>query len=88
MGHEGKESSLEDDICAEYIKNLIRGEKKKVSNLALKLKKDSGKYFFSEDQWQYPKEDFDRCLEIDSFNFAIIAKVAEEDEYAILTRLD
>jgi len=84
MGHEGTIPSLEDDICAKYIKALINGKKINLAKFVLELKEGPGKYFFGKDQWQYPYQDFDRCLEIGRFNFAIKAVVI--DDYAILTR--
>jgi len=86
MGHEGTQPSLEDNICAKYIKALIKGKKIKLASFIPELKKGPGKYFFSKDQWQYPYEDFNRCLEVDRFNFVIKAQVI--DDYAILTRFN
>lgn len=84
MGHEGITPSLEDDVCSVYIQALIKGEKIDLAPYIPQLKDGPGKYFFSDDQWQYPSTDFDRCLEIDRFNFAIQATV--KGDYAILTR--
>lgn len=86
MGHEGNAPSLEDDVCADYIRGLMNGEKIDLSPYIPKLKEGPGKYFFSEDQNQYPSEDFERCIEVDRFNFAIQATV--KDSYALLTRCD
>ena len=86
MGHEATSPSLEDDICAEYIEALFYGNKKELNCYISELRKGSGKIFFSDDQWQYPREDFVRCLEIGRFNFAIRAKICAD--YAILTRCD
>ena len=86
MGHEGKVHSLEDDLCAQYINALINGEDFDFSPFKLELQKGPGKYFFLEDQKQYPRKDFDRCLKIRRFNFVIIADV--QDDYAILCRRD
>ncbi len=84
MGHEGKTPSLEDDICAKYIQTLIDGTTMDPTPYFAELRLGAGQYFFSEDQWQYPSEDFDRCLEIDHYDFAIKAVVS--DEYSTLTR--
>jgi 2-phosphosulfolactate phosphatase len=86
MGHEGITPSLEDDLCALYIEALFRGEKIDISPYLSELREGAGRYFFSEDQWQYPIEDFARCLEIDRFNFAIEAVTF--DDYARLNRVD
>lgn len=86
MGHEATSPSLEDNLCAEYIKSLLNDKKMNLYPFMKKIKKNSGKYFFSDDQWQYPYDDFKRCLEIDDkFNFAIQATV--QDDYAILKSL-
>jgi 2-phosphosulfolactate phosphatase len=86
MGHEGITPSLEDNLCTAFIEGLLRGERIEIASYVEAIREDSGKYFFSEDQRQYPQEDFTRCLEIDRFNFAIQAVVHED--YAILNRLD
>lgn len=54
------------------------------STFILKLKESSGKYFFLEDQWQYPRQDFKYCLQTNHFNFAIQAKLY--GDYALLMR--
>lgn len=86
MGHEAITPTLEDDVCALYIKNLFYGKKINLDAFLPELRKGSGKYFFAEDQWQYPKSDFDLCLKADQFNFAI--KAIAQDDYATLTRCD
>lgn len=82
MGHEGETPSQEDDLCAKYIEALINEKTIEIDTLG--LREGPGSYFFSEDQWQYPQEDFQRCIEIDRFNFVIQASI--HDGYAILTR--
>lgn len=83
MGHEGTTPSLEDDICAKYIEALIGGKTLQLTPYMPELKEGPGKYFFSEDQWQYPSTDFEHCIEVDRFDFAIQAIV--KGDYAILT---
>ena len=84
MGHEATTPSIEDDICAEYIKSLLNNKNFDINPFIQELKEGPGKYFFLEDQWQYPREDFPNCLEIDKFDFAIQAKLF--GNHAILTR--
>lgn len=86
MGHEGSTPTLEDDVCATYIKNLIYNKKTDLISFIPSIRNGTGKYFFSEDQWQYPKEDFELCLKTNRFTFAIQATVHRD--YAILTRCD
>jgi 2-phosphosulfolactate phosphatase len=82
MGHEAIKPSIEDDICAQYIQFLINGKPFDLKPFIPELKKGPGKYFFAKDQWQYPREDFKRCLETNRFNFAIRAELCED--YALL----
>lgn len=84
MGHEASTPSIEDDICAEYIKSLLNSKDFDITTFEKELKEGPGKYFFLEDQWQYPREDFKYCLEIDNFNFAIQARLY--GDYALLMR--
>lgn len=86
MGHEATTPSLEDDICALYIHELIRGNQVSLKPFFPAIRTGAGRYFFSHDQWQYPQEDFLRCLKLRRFNFAIQA-TANED-YAVLERRD
>lgn len=82
MGHEANLPSLEDDICADYLRALIRGKKIKLTPFIPALKEGPGRYFFTDDQWQYPREDFDRCLKVDRFPFTI--RALPYDDYAVL----
>jgi 2-phosphosulfolactate phosphatase len=84
MGHEASEPSLEDDICAKYIKALIEEEKLDIKEDLKALRDGPGQYFFQHDQWQYPQEDFERCIELGGCNFAIKADIY--DDYAVLSR--
>lgn len=86
MGHEAITPSLEDHVCAMYIAALINEKKVNIENFIPILRKGPGRYFFSEDQWQYPHEDFKRCLETGRYRFAIQAIV--KNDYAILTRCE
>ena len=86
MGHEAKTPSLEDELCAEYILALFTNRKFSLDQHIQALRLGPGRYFFSEDQKQYPAEDFKRCLQMKRFNFAI--KALLENNYAILTRCD
>ena len=78
MGHEAASPTLEDDLCAACIKSLLMGRTFDLSPSREALRDGPGKYFFGEDQWQYPREDFERCLELDRFDFAIQAEVRSD----------
>ncbi len=86
MGHEATTPSLEDNLCALYIKALLNNTKISLTPFLSAIRKSSGRYFFLKDQLQYPREDFKKCLEIKRFNFAIRATI--RNDHAILTRHD
>lgn len=75
MGHEAASPTLEDDLCAACIESLLMGRGFDLRPHREALREGPGRYFFGEDQWQYPREDFERCLELDRFDFAIQAEV-------------
>lgn len=84
MGFEATTSSLEDELCARYLESLIKSYRFDLSSHIPELKSGAGKYFFSMDQYQYPQEDFEMCLELNKFNFAIHAHLYSD--YASLSR--
>lgn len=75
MGHEAASPTLEDDLCAACIESLLMGRTFDLTPHREALRDGPGRYFFGKDQWQYPREDFERCLELDRFGFAIQAEV-------------
>lgn len=75
MRHEAASPTLEDDLCAACIESLLIGRTFDLSPHRQALRNGPGRYFFGEDQWQYPREDFERCLKLDRFGFAIQAEV-------------
>jgi 2-phosphosulfolactate phosphatase len=83
MGHQAASPTLEDDLCAACIESLMIGRTFDLSPYRKALRDGPGRYFFGEDQWQYPREDFERCLELDRFDFAIQAEV--RGDYARLS---
>ncbi len=84
MGHEAGTPSLEDELCAECIAALVRGEEFDLTPHLDALRTGPGKYFF-EGAAEYPPEDFERCLERDRFDFVLQATL--HGDYAELRRL-
>lgn len=82
LGHEGKTATLEDDLCSLYLKSLLAGKPFDITPFIQELKEGPGNIFFGEDQEQYPEKDFDQCIAIDSFPFAIF--VENRGDFAIL----
>lgn len=83
MGHEGVTPSIEDHLCQLYLEACLRREEMPLASLLPQLRTGPGRYFFSSDQWQYPIEDFERCIRTKRFDFAIQAQL--QGDYAILS---
>lgn len=84
MGHEGTTPSLEDDIAAAHIRACLEGVRFSLAPHIEALRSGPGRYFFAENQDEYPEADFDCCLAADAFDFAVRAEVF--GDYARLSR--
>jgi len=82
MGHEGKTPTLEDDLCASYLRALVEGKSFGFNLFIEELREGPGKCFFGADQNQYPREDFDQCLAFNTFGSPIF--VENRGDFAIL----
>lgn len=72
MGLEGKESTREDTLCAEYIKSLVEGKELDLAPGIEECKQTSGAKFFNPDtQTIFPEPDFWLCLQANQFDFAM-----------------
>lgn len=79
MGIGGKVPADEDELCAEYMQQILLGEEPEFHDMKQKIKEGSGKRFFDENlQWS-PSKDFDLCLQLNVFDFVIRANYQEED---------
>jgi 2-phosphosulfolactate phosphatase len=72
MGSEGRERSLEDDVCADYLACLLRGEPYDTASVRERLAEaPSARKFFDPQFTDAPRADFDLCTEVDRFGFAL-----------------
>ena len=79
MGWEGKKSTEEDLLCAEYLKSLLEGSPMAdIKERAYELRYQEGKKFFDPAQKDvFPEADFWMCIELDCCEFAITAEKRE-----------
>jgi len=72
MGTDGKRSSDEDELCAEYIKNSLEDKKCNFAEIVARLRncESAYKFFDSAQDWA-PERDFDLCLSLNKFNFIL-----------------
>mmetsp|Transcript_48806 Transcript_48806/g.147060 ORF Transcript_48806/g.147060 Transcript_48806/m.147060 type:complete len:259 (-) Transcript_48806:698-1474(-) len=88
MGYEGTELALEDTLCAEYLKSLLlakEGEELSgptFNQIREEIRRDAtGLRFFDPELPQYPEPDFDACITLDIFDFAV--KVDRDETFGI-----
>jgi 2-phosphosulfolactate phosphatase len=72
MGHEARENSDEDDICAELLRSRLLGEPMPVAGIRDRLRKAASaeKFFDPACDWA-PERDFDLCTRVDEFDFVL-----------------
>lgn len=87
MGWEAKECSDEDDLCAAYLQSLLMNTPFNIEEIRKTLRKSpfSERFFDPEKPWS-PPTDFDLCLDVNRFDFAIQA-VKGEDNYLFLRKV-
>ena len=72
MGLAGLEPTEEDTLCAEYIKALLQGQNPDITAEMHDLRNTSGAKFFDPAQQEaFPQPDFDMCLKLNKFDFAL-----------------
>ena len=73
MGTAGKVKNPEDELCADYIKSMLLGEKIDGIDERIKdLRLNGGQHFFDPDNQEvFPKNDFYMCIDRDIFDFVI-----------------
>lgn len=82
MGYACEYPTDEDTLCAEYIRNELKGLPNDFEKMKEIIRKGSGRRFFkSENQEWAPKQDFDLCLELNRFNFVLQVKKGSEFNY-------
>lgn len=88
LGTAGRERSMEDTMCAMYIKNEVEGYpnsfdalKKYLSTIPAAAK------FFDPEMTHAPERDFELCTALDSYEFVLRAE-PEEDDAVRLSRVD
>jgi 2-phosphosulfolactate phosphatase len=72
MGHEARENSDEDDICAELLRSRLSGEPLPTDGIRERLRGASSaqKFFDAACDWA-PERDFELCTRIDVFDFVL-----------------
>jgi 2-phosphosulfolactate phosphatase len=89
MGHEARERCAEDDLCAEVLLDLLAGRTPPTTAQVRDQLRDvpaARKFFDPACDWA-PEADFDRCTEVDRFDFVLRLRRAP-DGLRDLERID
>lgn len=77
MGYACEYPTDEDTLCAQFIKNQLKGVVNNFHEMKEIIRKGSGARFFDPEKQSWsPKADFDLCLNLNRFNFVL--KVEED----------
>lgn len=72
MGWEGRNESIEDELCAEYIETRIRGERPDFEEMRARIRADpQGAKFFDPGQSHFKERDFHLAMSLDRFGYAL-----------------
>jgi len=87
MGYACEYPTDEDTLCAEYIRNEIKGIQSDWESMKKQIRKGSGARFFEDASQSWaPAADFDLCLSLNKFNFVL--KVVHEKDVTFLYKID
>jgi len=87
MGYACEYPTDEDTLCAEYIRNELKGLPNDFNTMKEIIRKGSGKRFFEAEKQEWaPREDFDLCLDLNRFNFVL--RVEKESNFNFLQKVE
>jgi 2-phosphosulfolactate phosphatase len=89
MGHEARERSVEDDLCAEILVARLAGRDYDTGEVAARLRAApaAAKFFDPAATWA-PEADFELCAALDRFDFVLRVAATDADGVRALERLD
>lgn len=87
MGYACEYPTDEDTLCAEFIKNELKGKSNSFDKMIKIMRAGSGARFFDlkKQSWS-PQKDFELCLDLNRFDFVL--KVEREDDLNYLRRIN
>ena len=78
MGWKAETNTDEDDLCAQYLESLLLDKTFDESSIKTRLQASPcAERFFDDNQPWNPISDFELCLQINHFNFAVIAEQSQ-----------
>jgi len=89
MGHEARERSVEDDLCAEVLVARLKGREVDTSDIAPRLRAApaAAKFFDPAATWA-PEADFELCAAVDRFDFVLRLLAPDAEGVRALERVE
>jgi len=85
MGWNGREPTLEDELCAEYLEGRLGGRAPEFQEMRSRIRETAqGAKFFDPAQPQYHEGDFYAAMDLDRFPFVLV--VDEEDGLPVVKK--
>ena len=79
-GFEGREETLEDTLCAAYLRDALAGQSPDFEEIRARIRRsDCSRRFLDPTDISSPESDFGLCLQLDRFPFAIQRTRLEKD---------
>ena len=88
MGNNGVSPAREDDMCAEYIRDLLSGIDVDITGKIKSLQTDGGEHFFDMlNPSAFPQRDFYLCTQVNIFDF-VLKFSYDNDGLGYITKID
>ena len=85
MGWNGDYPAIEDELCAEYFEDRLRGQPKAFSEMKGRIREDpQGAKFFDPTKPQFVEGDFHAAMDLDRFNFVLKVEGRDEQPFVSL----
>lgn len=87
-GFEGRTETLEDTLCAEYLRDLLLGRRPDFEKIRERIRRsDCSRRFLHPTERTCPESDLDLCLDLDRFDF-VVRRTQRQDDLCFLECLE
>jgi len=86
-GFEGQRETLEDTLCAEYLRDLLEGRRSDFGAIRRRIvSSECSRRFLDPVERTCPEQDLELCLDLDRFDF-VVRRAAMHDGFCVLERM-
>jgi len=85
MGWNGNYPAIEDELCAEYLEGMLRGQPQDFDEMMRRIREDpQGAKFFDASKPQFLEGDFHAAMDLDRFSFVLKVEGRDGQPYVTL----